>query len=152
MRLCSGAGCGRAVPNDVRLCDECKAERKTAHSNDDRTHTTGYTEELDALRKGRRWQRVRLTALGRCPMCARCNLALSDIVDHVVPAGVAVQQARDSGRFPFDRYAGYYLLSNLQGLCRPCHGKKTDEDKAHIGPWPNVVDKEAAAPKKRWTF
>ena len=70
-------------------------------------------------------------------MCARCNLALSaNIADHIVPAGVAVQQARDSGRYPYDKYAGYYLLSNLQGLCRPCHGVKTLEDKAHVGPWP----------------
>jgi hypothetical protein len=33
-----------------------------------------------------------------------------------------------------------------------CHTVKTDEDKAHVGPWPDVVEKEAAAPKKQWTF
>jgi 5-methylcytosine-specific restriction endonuclease McrA len=85
-------------------------------------------------------------------MCARCNLQLSEIVDHIVPALVAIQQARDSGKFPFDKYAGYFLLSNLQGLCRECHYRKTLEDKTHVGPWPDVVAIETAAPKKRWTF
>jgi len=115
-------------------------------------HTTAYTAELDALRKGTRWQRVRDIAIKRCPLCARCQLALSEIVDHIVPAGVAVQQARDSGRYPLDRYAGYYLLSNLQGLCRPCHYAKTLEDKTHVGEWPDVVLTELAAPKKKWVF
>ena len=152
MRLCSGAGCGRKVADDVRFCDECRAERKAGQPDDAKVHTTAYTAELDALRKGTRWQRVRDSAIKRCPLCARCQLALSEIVDHIVPAGVAVQQARDSGRYPLDRYAGYYLLSNLQGLCRPCHYAKTLEDKTHVGEWPDVVLTELAAPKKKWVF
>lgn len=151
MRLCSGAGCGRKVADDVRYCDECKKERGTSTS-EIKTHTFSYTQELDDLRKGTRWQRIRQTVLGRCPVCARCNQAISEIADHIVPAGVAVQQARDSGRYPYDKYAGYYLLSNLQGLCRPCHHLKTIEDKQHTGPWPDVVEKEAAAPRKQWGF
>jgi len=153
MRLCSGAGCGRKVADDVRYCDECKAERGEAAQPDDaRTHSTAYDAVLDGLRKGTRWQRVRDIAIKRCPLCARCQLAVSEIVDHIVPAGVAVQQACDSGRYPLDKYAGYYLLSNLQGLCRPCHYAKTLEDKTHVGPWPDVVEAEARAPKKRWVF
>jgi len=153
MRLCSGAGCGRKVADDVRYCDECKAERgETVKTDDIKNHTTGYDAELDALRKGTRWQRIRDIAIKRCPLCARCQLAVSEIVDPIVPAGVAVQQARDSGRYPIDKYAGYYLLSNLQGLCRPCHYAKTIEDKAHVGPWPDVIAKEMSAPRKKWSF
>lgn len=153
MRICSGAGCGRKVADDVRFCDECRAERGEAVKTDDiKQHTTGYTEELDALRKGTRWQRIRLTVLSRHPFCARCQVAVSEIADHIVPAEIAVQQARDSGRYPLDKWAGYYLLSNLQGLCRPCHYAKTLEDKTHVGPWPDVVAIEAAAPKKKWSF
>jgi 5-methylcytosine-specific restriction endonuclease McrA len=85
-------------------------------------------------------------------MCARCERAISEIVDHIVPAYVAIAQAQASGRYPYDKYAGYYLLSNLQGLCRPCHGAKTLEDKTHVGPWPNVVEIEKRAPKKVWAF
>jgi len=85
-------------------------------------------------------------------MCVRCQLSIAREVDHIAPADVAIQQARDSGRYPFDRHAGYFLKSNLQGLCRPCHAVKTIEDKSHVGPWPDVIAKEEAAPKKRWAF
>ncbi len=67
------------------------------------------------------------------------------------PAREATTQARLSGRF-LDNYAGYYLMSNLQGLCRVCHGIKTLEDKTHVGPWRDVVTIELESTKKRWSF
>jgi 5-methylcytosine-specific restriction endonuclease McrA len=154
MRLCSGPGCGRKVPDDVRFCDECKAERGTSGADEIRTHHTPgvYDEVLDGLRKGTRWQSIRKRVIQRDPLCKRCQLAVSEIADHIVPAAVAIAQAQESGRYPYDKYAGYYLLSNLQGLCRSCHAVKTLEDKAHVGPWPDVVAAEGAAPKKVWTF
>ncbi|SFS07665.1 hypothetical protein SAMN05421771_1370 [Granulicella pectinivorans] len=85
-------------------------------------------------------------------MCARCDRALSDLADHIVPAREAIVQAQQSGKYPFDRNAGYFLRSNLQGLCRPCHYTKTNEDKTHVGPWPSVMDAEAARPKKVYSF
>jgi hypothetical protein len=77
---------------------------------------------------------------------------MSEICDHIVPAAIAIMQAQESKRYPYDKWAGYYLKSNLQGLCRPCHGLKTTEDKCHVGPWPNVLEAEDKAPKKVWTF
>lgn len=156
MRLCSGAGCGRAVPEDVRFCDECRKERGEAVKTDDgiAQHRDGglYNAELDKQNQSKRWHSVRRSALHKHPICHRCEVRVSEIADHIVPAAVAVEQARDSGRYPFDRWAGYYLLSNLQGLCRSCHGHKTNEDKAHQGPWPDVMATEDAAPKKVWKF
>jgi 5-methylcytosine-specific restriction endonuclease McrA len=150
MRVCSGAGCLRSVPDDVRFCDECKPD--ALPEDGIRVQATGYTVELDALRKGTRWQRLRKQVIRACPICARCDRRISEIVDHIVPAEIAVQQVRDSGRYPGDKYAGYYLRSNLQGLCRQCHADKTAEDKAHIGEWPDVVEAEVLAPKRQWTF
>jgi 5-methylcytosine-specific restriction endonuclease McrA len=150
MRVCSGAGCLRAVPDDVRYCDECVPV--ASNHDETRTHTSGYDAELDALRKGTRWQRLRRRVIQEQPLCARCALRLSEIVDHIVPALVALRQAQDSGRYPLDKSAGYYLRSNLQGLCRPCHGDKTNEDKAHIGPWEDVVTKELMAVRRKWSF
>jgi hypothetical protein len=156
MRLCSGAGCGRAVPDDARFCAECDTERRTLSGDAGKQHVGAgngtYDALIDRLNQGQRWHRVRKTALQRSPLCKRCELRVSEIVDHIVPAWVAIAQARESGRWPLDQWAGYYLMSNLQGLCRPCHGKKTAEDKAHQGAWPSVVEAEAAAPAKRWTF
>lgn len=152
MRLCSG-GCGSKVPDGVRYCADCKPKPAC---EDGRTHTAvasgTYDAELDKLNTCKRWAAVRKRVICRDPICKRCGLRLSEIVDHIVPADVAIAQARTSGKFPFDRYAGYFLMTNLQGLCRPCHGLKTNEDKAHDAEWPNVVEKELAAPKKVWTF
>jgi 5-methylcytosine-specific restriction endonuclease McrA len=121
-------------------------------TNDVRSHTTGYTEELDEQRKSARWQRVRDIIIKRDPFCKRCVVARSEIVDHIVPADVAIMQAQQSGRYPYDKYAGYYLKTNLQGLCRSCHWTKTNEDKAHVGPWPSVMESEDKVPKKVWSF
>ena len=152
MRLCSGAGCGRKVADDARFCDECRSERGMPSTNDVRSHTTGYTEELDEQRKSARWQRVRDIIIKRDPFCKRCVVARSEIVDHIVPADVAIMQAQQSGRYPYDKCAGYYLKTNLQGLCRSCHWTKTNEDKAHVGPWPSVMESEDKVPKKVWSF
>lgn len=155
MRLCSGAGCGRAIKEDAykRFCDECQAERGLpVQSDDTRVHTTGYDATLDALRKGTRWQRLRLTVLSRDPICKRCDTRLSVLVDHIVPAAVAIVQAQESGRWPTSKSEGYYLSSNLQGLCSQCHGDKTMEDKVHVGEWASVVAAFDAAPRRVWRF
>jgi 5-methylcytosine-specific restriction endonuclease McrA len=149
MRLCSGAGCGRKIEDDVRFCDECKPV--TAQSND-REHKQGYTATMDELRTGKRWQTVRDVIIKRFPFCCKCEIAMSAIVDHVVPAEIAIAQAQVSGKYPYDKYAGYYLKSNLQGLCRKCHHIKTVADKEHIGPWRDVVAQEAKQIRKVYSF
>lgn len=152
MRICSGSGCLRAVPDDVRFCDECKPPVVVEDPVEAiKNHTTGYDAELDRLRKGPRWQRLSHRVIGEQPMCAMCDRRISELTDHMVPAREAIAQAQLSERY-LDRYAGYYLRSNLQGLCRPCHFQKTIDDKTHTGPWPDVVAAEMAAPKRRFIF
>jgi 5-methylcytosine-specific restriction endonuclease McrA len=152
MRICSGAGCLRAVQDSVRFCDECKPVTVTT---DDglRSHqrTDAYDDQLNAIKKTARWQKLRGLVVRAQPICRRCDLSITEIVDHIVPAQVAVQQAR-AARYSLDPMAGYFIRSNLQGLCRRCHGLKTVEDKAHQGEWPDVIEKERLAPKKVWTF
>lgn len=150
MRICSGAGCLRAVPDDVRFCEECKP----SHTDDGiKSHTCADRERYQSLYAGNRFQDgIRPRILQRDPICKRCGIAPSVIADHIVPAGEAIRQAQESGRYPYSKYAGFYLMSNLQGLCRSCHAIKTNEDKAHTGPWPSVLDAEDRAPKKKWSF
>jgi 5-methylcytosine-specific restriction endonuclease McrA len=81
----------------------------------------------------------------------RCFVKPTAEIDHIVPASVSIAQARASGLYD-DPNAGYFFKSNLQGLCRSCHWKKTIEDKIHVGDWPDVVAKEQAQPKKKWSF
>ena len=152
MRICSGPGCLRVVKDAVRFCDECQPPALAGDDDEIRTHTSGYDAEMDALRKSPRWQRTRKRIVQRQPLCGRCELHYTEIVDHTVPAREAISQARLSGRYPLDRSAGYFLESNLQGLCRGCHGVKTTEDKAHVGPWPDVVERERLTPKRVRSF
>jgi 5-methylcytosine-specific restriction protein A len=150
MRICSGAGCLRVVRNDVRYCDECKPAPPVVDDGI-RTHHSSYDAELDRLRKSPRWQRIRKSVVQRQPLCARCEAHYTEIVDHIVPAQIAIAQCQ-AASFSLDKFAGYFLVTNLQGLCRPCHGRKTVEDKAHQGAWPDVVARERAAPKKVYSF
>jgi 5-methylcytosine-specific restriction endonuclease McrA len=150
VRVCSGAGCLRAVPDDVRFCDECKP--KPVDTTDEiRTHTLADRERYAFLYSSKRWTIVRNLVVRSQPMCARCQRKLTEIVDHVVPAGVAVTQAQESGKY-LAKYEGFFLRSNLQGLCRSCHWTKTEEDKAHSGHWPNVVEIQEARAKRLYTF
>ncbi len=111
-----------------------------------------YDADMERLNNSPRWRTVRGQAIRRQPLCARCDRAVAEIVDHIVPARDAIAQAQQSGAYNIDRYAGYFLVSNLQGLCRPCHWTKTNEDKLHTGSWPDVVAVERAQPKRRYSF
>lgn len=151
MRVCSGQGCLRAVRDDQRFCDECHAEWLHARVDDGiRKHVrvseiTLAVSDRDVyafLYSSHCWQRLRAMAVRKHPMCDRCGHRWTEIVDHVVPSGVVILQAQQSGRY-LDRHAGFFFLSNLQGLCRRCHGLKTDEDKAHVGDWPDAAMIEA---------
>jgi 5-methylcytosine-specific restriction endonuclease McrA len=154
MRLCSG--CQTKIPDGrgPAKCTACRAERSASKPDDGiKVHTLTDRERYAFLYKSERWKRgVQPKALKRCPLCARCHVAVSEIVDHIVPVGIAIAQAQESGRWPISKYEGFYLWTNLQGLCRACHAAKTDEDKLHTGPWPSVLEAYDKAPKKVWSF
>lgn len=139
------------MPDEVRFCDECKPPTVLV-SDGIREHT--FTDRVRYRRQysSPRWQRLRNRVVREQPLCARCELRITEIVDHIVPAGVAVQQVRDSGRYPGDFFAGFFFRSNLQGLCRPCHLQKTIDDKAHVGEWPSVLEAEVKVKVKHWSF
>ena len=153
MRICSGPGCLRVVPDNVRFCNECKPGGPSSEGIKEHVVNPTDRDHYQFLYESNRFQDYcRPRVLARDLVCKRCGCAPSEIVDHVVPAGEAIRQVRESGRFPFDPHAGFFLLSNLQGLCRPCHGKKTVADKTHVGPWPDVLAAYDAMPKKKWSF
>jgi 5-methylcytosine-specific restriction endonuclease McrA len=151
MRLCRG--CQSKMDDSIKgLCPACKAERGAPVDNI-RAHTLSDRERYAFLYVGERWKRnVQPKAMKKYPMCALCDIAMTELIDHIVPAGEAIRQAQAANYSVFDKYAGFYFMSNLQGLCRSCHFTKTNEDKAHVGPWPDVVAKEQAQPKKVWSF
>lgn len=147
MRICSGAGCLRAIPDDARYCDGCRPCATATDADGFKVHTFTDRVRYAFLYKSRRWQALRAVVVREQPTCGACRRRLTAIVDHIVPAGIAIAQARQSGRYR-DPYAGFFLRANLQGLCRECHGTKTLEDKAHSGEWPSI----APRPARTWTF
>ena len=120
MRICSGPGCLRTVPDNVRFCDECNP----THTDDGiRSHTLADRERYQSLYESNRFQDYcRPRTLQRYPMCARCGVAPSVICDHIVPAGEAIRQVQESGRFPLSKYAGFFLLRT----CKGCVGLATE--------------------------
>lgn len=126
MRLCSGAGCGRKVADDVRYCDECRTERT---DNAEPVRDGWHRAQDDPLLleyKGERWNKgVRPRVLAKYPMCVDCKTALSQIADHNIPARVLIAECRRRKLFPLERYPGFYIFSNLRGRCHKCHNAKS---------------------------
>jgi 5-methylcytosine-specific restriction endonuclease McrA len=170
VKLCGG--CQTKIPDDHKgRCAVCKQDRYGKQASDGirsnipaqagagKQHTSqaGYDAEIEPLRKCKRWNDRRVQVIRRDGACVRCKaagrpIAPIEIVDHVIPAQIAIAQAWESQRFgPANKYAGYYLLCNLQGLCRPCHALKTTEDLSRTM-WPNVMDLYDAQPKKTYFF
>ena len=117
MRICSGSGCLRSVPDDVRFCDECASERPAQQSD---RHLDPFQQQY----KTARWVRFRKQVLIRHPFCAVCQRAPSRIADHIIPARVVVEAWR-AERISWDMWAGFYILDNTHGLCHACHQAKT---------------------------
>jgi 5-methylcytosine-specific restriction protein A len=97
-RICSTSGCPQPATHRGR-CATC------ASRNDRGIQRAGH-----AIYRTRRWQLLRRRVLFEQPICAGCDNALAVDVDHVTPLG--------QGGAPYAR-------SNVQGLCKRCHGAKT---------------------------
>jgi len=119
---CAEPGCGVASPE--RYCERHRKQRRgtTQRGNSARGGRAYGAEALESIARvagtrvsaarrgyGRRWQRLRLVVLKRDPVCRACGREASTDVDHILPK----------------RAGGPDSLENLQGLCGPCHSRKT---------------------------
>lgn len=66
---------------------------------------------------GRAWEHTRRQVLQEEPVCKICDRALSQCVDHILPKARGGTDDRE----------------NLQGLCLPCHSRKTAEEDGGFG-------------------
>jgi 5-methylcytosine-specific restriction protein A len=104
MKQCASAGCGVLVSSG-----RCVKHRVNTHrpsSIRESAHKRGYTT---------RWRKVAKTYLATHPLCVSCLLRsetrLAVDVDHIIPHRGDPELFWDVG--------------NWQGLCKPCHAKKT---------------------------
>jgi len=79
---------------------------------------TPHLAAAKKIRSSGNWQKVRLVVLNRDPLCVVCDkygkITAAVDVDHIEPLALRPDLAFD--------------ISNLQGLCRACHNKKTTEE------------------------
>ena len=113
-KQCGVPGCPGLVPRDSagrRYCEK-HAEKEAAegHRHNERS------EPRDPFYGTMRWRRKSDFILRRDPVCQKCQVALSECADHIVPRKLRPDLAWDD--------------DNLQGLCSDCHNRKRSLERA----------------------
>lgn len=108
-----GSVSGDPSSDELRTIREAarQAERKQRANKRDK-----YRGSAASRGYGSRWRRLRRMILNQQPLCVRCGAPATD-VDHIVP--------RAAG--------GDDSASNLQGLCKSCHSRKTSTQDGGFG-------------------
>ncbi len=101
LKPCAFIGC-RELVRGTRYC-----EHHTKRAWDDDTRSSAHDRGYDA-----KWKRTRASYVKKHPLCELCQergvVSPMEIVHHIVPLIVGGDQ---------------YKHSNLQSLCRVCHGR-----------------------------
>lgn len=106
LRPCANPACPRQVKEQRRrYCEECQpAEWK---KQNDQPHR----KEMHSFYHSKAWFAVRRQVLSRDPVCVLCRQAEATTVDHIKDRTEAPELELEP--------------SNLQGVCKRCHGRKT---------------------------
>jgi 5-methylcytosine-specific restriction enzyme A len=119
MRQCAAPSCRNLSKNTY--CDKCRAVRKQQKQITDKHYNDNVrNKERAAFYKSRQWTKLRQYILQRdhrlCQPCQRnSKITAGNIVDHIIPLEVDMALGLEP--------------NNLQTICKPCHNKKTAEDK-----------------------
>lgn len=112
-KLCGYPGCRTYVDYKTRHC-----EQHTGQVDKDYNRFV-RDERSAAFYNSPAWRNLRKSVLAENPLCVKCMdegvVELAVIVDHIV-------ELKDDWERRLDK-------SNLEGLCRGCHNKKTAEEK-----------------------
>jgi len=107
---CPVPGCGRLIPAGTSRCREHASK---IHQAVNQKRPSYYREYGTA-----RWKKLRAWVLLDSPLCAECNRR-----GETVPATVV------DHRTPVAAGGAMYEIENLQALCKPCHARKTGEER-----------------------
>jgi hypothetical protein len=146
MRICRECH-GKMPESQHGVCRECASIR--SHNNSPDTPAPSRTTYAH-LYQSATWTRCSKLQRQRFPICERCRENIATLCDHVIPAEIFIEMCREQNRFLSPERA-FFWAGNHQSLCDPCHSTKTDEDKNHIGRWPDLFENPRRAPKK-WSF
>jgi 5-methylcytosine-specific restriction protein A len=98
-----------------RVGADAKRARDRAH--DERR---AVSEPWRAWYQGKRWRTLRAAILRRDPVCVACNRNPANECDHITPH-------KGDARL-------FWNPANLQGLCKPCHSRKTATEDSSFAP------------------
>jgi 5-methylcytosine-specific restriction enzyme A len=103
-RPCAQPRCPALVPLRTRHCPRhAKEAQLRIYRRQGSKAKQGY---------GKRWRKLRKVIIARDPICKICGVSASRDVDHIEPK----RPEQDAADFREDQ---------LQGICKPCHGRKT---------------------------
>ena len=112
--MCRHAGCGVLLDQVGYCVAHAKLHQKQTDAQRGSSHQRGYTG---------RWQKARLTFLGRHPLCKHCAdeglIRAATVVDHII--------ARKGDQVLF------WDTTNWQPLCKPHHDRKTASEDGGFG-------------------
>ncbi|WP_410498137.1 HNH endonuclease [Chitinibacter sp. S2-10] len=115
MKPCGQPGCGRLVQSG-----KCDVHRRATIRQYESQPVRKAAKSLYATK---RWQDLRVLMLRANPLCVECRkegrLTAAAHVDHIRP------HRGDEALFFDER--------NLQGLCKPCHSRKTAAEDGGFG-------------------
>ncbi|QLI80805.1 HNH endonuclease [Chitinibacter fontanus] len=115
LKPCGQPGCGRLVTSGK--CDVHRRESVRQYE------AQPERRAVKSLYATKRWQDLRVLVLRTNPLCVECRkvdrLTAAEHVDHIKP-----HCGDESLFFDFD---------NLQGLCKPCHSRKTAKEDGGFG-------------------
>jgi len=98
-------------------CDKHKGVAK-AELKQRRKRYDSNRPEWHSMYESRRWRETREAYLRQHPLCVECEkkgyLVPAVVCDHIVPHR--------------GKYELFWDISNLQGLCARCHGRKTAKE------------------------
>lgn len=119
IRLCLEPRCPNVATGKGR-CDEHRKqlERERSEFRRRRALIGDRTPDAVKLYHSAKWLRTREKVLARDPICKVCDDALSTQVDHIKPLS--------QGGDPWD-------IDGLQGICVPCHARKSGRESAVSG-------------------
>ena len=106
LKPCANRQCPELVPIGTT---HCTAHRRADYQRKDSQRSDAELERRKVYQSAR-WRKVRSIVLNRDPLCRSCRRAASRECDHVVPV------AQGGAEWDTD---------NMQGLCSPCHSRKT---------------------------
>lgn len=114
LKPCAQPGCPKLAVRCQRFCEAHSKDNYVLEGNRQKGSARYHNTPWASWYQRFPWtgpNGLRYVTLARDPICKICNRAPSTVADHIVP------------------YKGIWDLftdlSNLQGICAPCHDRKT---------------------------